>query len=257
MKSANNKTLAIVSVALSALLILGAFTVLWLVPRDAAPAAAQSASSNSSQITVAGTGSVSVTPDTVKVTVGVSDQESTVAAAQSKVDSGVAAITDKLKAAGIDAKDYRTVQYSIEPVMDYNSSPQGQSTGKLSGFNVTNMIEITLHNTAQSAPLLDSLVSAGANSVYGITFSVSDTSTPQQQAYDQAMQDANSRAQKIAALSHLTLVKIVNVSENGASSPIMFDSKPTGLGGGAGAVITPGQQNITSTLVVTYEASAK
>ncbi len=255
MKSASNRTLAMVSMALSVLLILGAFTVVWLLPRDAAPAAAQSSGSNASQITVAGTGSVSVTPDTVKITVGVSDQESTVAAAQSKVDSGVATITGKLKAAGIDAKDYRTVQYSIEPVMDYNNSPQGQSIGKLSGFNVTNMIEITLHDTAQAAPLLNSLVSAGANSLYGINFSVSDTSTPQQQAYDQAMQDAKSRAQKIAALSNLTLGKIVSVSENGPSTPITFDNKSAAVAGAA--VITPGQQNITSTLVVTYEATAK
>jgi uncharacterized protein YggE len=254
MKSASNKTLAIVSVALSALLILGAFTVVWLLPRDAAPAAAQGASSNPSHITVAGMGSVSVTPDTVKITVGVSDQESTVAAAQSKVDSGVATITAKLKAAGIDAKDYRTVQYSIEPVMDYNGSTKGQA-GALTGFNVTNMIEITLHDTTQAGPLLDSLVSAGANSVYGINFSVSNAGTFQQQAYDQAMQDAKSRAQKIAALSNLTLGKIVSVSENGTGTPITFDNKSAGLGGGA--VITPGQQNITSTLVVTYEASAK
>jgi uncharacterized protein len=254
MKSTGNRTLAIVSVALSALLILGAFTVVWLVPRDAAPAAAQSASGNPSQITVVGTGSVSVTPDTVKITVGVSDQESTVAAAQSKVDGGVAAITAKLKAVGIDAKDYRTVQYSIEPVMDYNGSVKGESA-PLMGFNVTNMIEITLHDVTRAGPLLDSLVGVGANSVYGVNYSVSDASTFQQQAYNQAMQDANSRAQKIAALSNLTLGKIVSISENGASTPITFDSKPSGLG--AGAIVAPGQQNVTSTLIVIYEASAK
>jgi uncharacterized protein YggE len=244
------------SVALSALLILGAFTLAWLLVRDAAPAAAQSTSSNPSQITVVGTGSVNAIPDTVKITVGVSDQESTVAAAQSKVDSGVAAITAKLKEAGISDKDYRTVQYTIDPVMDYNNNGvKGPSNGSLTGFNVTNMIEITLHDTSKAAPLLDSLVSAGANSAYGVYFTVSNPSTYEQQAYAQAMQDANSRAQTLAALSNLTLGKIVSVSENGASMPIPLAGKAAGMGGGA--VLNPGQQMVQTTLVVTYEASAK
>jgi len=161
MKATGNRTLAVASVGLSALLILGAFTLAWLLPRDPAPAAAQSTSNNPSQITVVGTGNVNATPDTVKITIGVSDQESTVAAAQSKVDSGVAAVTAKLKEAGISDKDYRTVQYSIDPVMDYvNNTVKGPSGASLTGFNVTNMIEITLHDTSQAAPLLDSLVSA-------------------------------------------------------------------------------------------------
>jgi len=255
MKSTANKTLAIASVALSALLILGAFTIAWLLPRDPATAAAQSTSSNASHITVAGTGIVNATPDTVKITVGVSDQESTVAAAQSKVDSGVAAITAKLKEAGISDKDYRTVQYTIDPVMDYsNNGVKGASGGSLTGFNVTNIIEITLHDTSKAAPLIDSLVGAGANTVYGVNFSVSNPSTFEQQAYDQAMQDANSRAQKLAGLSNLTLGKIVSISENGASSPIPFADKAASAGG---AVLNPGQQAIQSTLVVTYEASPK
>ena len=91
--------------------------------------------------------------------------------------------------------------------------------------------------------------------MYGVSFSVSNPSTFEQQAYDQAMQDANSRAQKLAALSNLILGKILSVSENGASAPVPFAGKAGGLG--SGAVLNPGQQAIETMLVVTYEASAK
>jgi uncharacterized protein YggE len=257
MKPSNNRILAIASVTLSALLILGAFTVIWLQPRSATPASAQSTdqtTSKPSQITVVGSGSISVAPDTVKLTVGYADQETTVADAQSKVDGVMAAITAKLTAANISDKDYRTVQYSVDPVMDYNNTAKG-GNGTLSGFRVTNILEITLHDPSQAASLLDSLVSAGANTVYGVTFSVSNSGALTQQAYDQAMQDAKSRAQKIADLSNMTLGKIVSVSENSAATPIMYDTKSAGMGGGAN--IAPGQQTIQATLVVTYEANAK
>jgi uncharacterized protein YggE len=258
MKSTNNRTLVLVSAALSALLILGAFTVAWLLPRDPAPASAQSTDQSAvkpSQITVVGTGSVLVTPDTVKITVGVSEQDTTVQAAQSKADATMAAIIDKLKAAGITDKDYRTAQFSVEPVMDFNNPTKGQPNGTLTGFRVVNMIEITLHDTSQAASLIDSLVTAGANTIYGINFSVSNPEAIQQQAYEQAVQDAKARAEKLAALSNLTLGKIVSVSESGAGVPGPIYDKAIGMGGGG--AIAPGQQSIQTALVVVYEASAK
>jgi uncharacterized protein YggE len=261
MKATNSKTLAVVSLALSALLVLGAFTAAWLLPRDASPAAAQSngngdpAVNKPPQITVVGIGSVSVQPDVLKITLGVSEQEATVKEAQAKVDSGMAAITARLKEAGIADKDYRTVQYSIDPVMDFNNPTKGQPNGTLSGFRVVNMIEITLHDTSQAASLLDTLMSAGANTVYGVSFSVSDTNALQQQAYDQAIQDAHNRAAKLAALSNMTLGKVVSISESGSGMPIPLDAKGMGMGGGA--AIAPGQQTIQTSLVVTYEATAK
>lgn len=258
MKATNNKTLAIVSVALSMMLILGAFTATWLLSRDAAPASAQSDTNSASkppQITVVGTGSISVKPDAAKVTVGVAFQESTVADAQSKVDTAMAAIIAKLKQAGIAEKDYRTTQYNVEPVMSFDN-PKAGSGGALSGFRVINMIEITLLDPSQAASLLDSLVSAGANTIYGINFYVSDTNTVAQQAYDQAVQDARTRAEKIAALSNLNLGKIVSVSETGIGGGVPMYDKAMGMGGGANGV-APGQQTIQISLVVTYEANAK
>jgi len=238
------------------LLILGAFTLSWLLPRDPAPASAQSNGDQSankpSQISVVGTGSIAVTPDVVKITIGVSEQEATVKDTQDKVDSTMAAITAKLKEAGITEKDYHTAQYSVEPVMDFNNPTKGQPNGTLSGFRVVNMLEVTVHDASQAASLIDSLVSAGANTIYGINFSVSNPEALQQQAYDQAMQDAKSRAEKLAALSNQSLGKIISVSESAAGVPMPMYDKSVGLGGGG---IAPGQQTVQTALVVVGVAS--
>jgi uncharacterized protein YggE len=259
MKPASNRTLVLVSAAVSVLLILGAFTLSWLLPRDPAPASAQSNGDQSankpSQISVVGTGSIVVTPDVVKIVAGVSQQEATVTDAQAKVDTTMAAITAKLKEAGIAEKDYRTAQYSVEPVMNFDNPTKAQPNGTLAGFRVVNMLEVTVHDASQAASLIDSMVSAGANTIYGINYSVSNPEALQQQAYDQAIQDAKSRAEKLASLSNQSLGKIVSVSESSAGVPMPVYDKSTAMGGGAG--IAPGQQTIQTALVVVYEASAK
>ncbi|MEO8287766.1 MAG: SIMPL domain-containing protein [Chloroflexota bacterium] len=258
MKTANNRVLAAVSLTLSALLILGAFTLTWLLPRNAATASAQSNNQQAaqpSQITVVGTGSISVKPDILKVTIGVAQQENTVKAAQDKVDSTIAALYEKLKAAGIDEKDYKTAQYTVEPVMDFNN-PKGQNgQGTLAGFRVTNMIEITFRDTAAAPAVIDALVDAGANTVYGTNFSLSNVDALGQQVYEAAVKDAQGRAEKIAALSNMNLGKIISVSEVSNGQPVPMYQK--GMGAGGAGDFAPGSQNVQTSLIVTYEASAK
>src|SRR5687767_10156399 len=125
MKADNNRLLAGISIVASTALVLAAFSVVWLSPREASTAQAQADSNKPSQITVRGTGSVSVKPDTIVMNVGVSIQESTVKAAQDKVSAAIDAIEARLKAAGIAENDYRTSQYNVEPVVDYNNTEKG------------------------------------------------------------------------------------------------------------------------------------
>src|SRR5512132_1773581 len=99
MKTRDNRLAVFASVALSALLILGAFLAVWLVPREPVSASAennnqasQTDATKSSQITVVGMGSIDATPNILKMTIGVSAQETTVKAAQSKVQSAISAM---------------------------------------------------------------------------------------------------------------------------------------------------------------------
>jgi uncharacterized protein YggE len=239
-----------------AALLLIALGAAWLLPRAAAPVSAQTTPPASSQITVHGLGAVNATPDTLTISIGAAFQESTVAAAQAKVTDTLNAMLTKLKAAGIAEKDYQTTQYSVEPVMDYGGqkgapAPDGPQTPALSGFRVTNMLTITLHDPARAAELIDTLVSAGANQIYGINYSFADQDSLAKQAYDAAVKDAADKAGRLAGLSNLKLGKILSVSETGATMPIPYASK--GMGGGAGP-IAPGQQAVQADLTVTYDA---
>ena len=248
----NNRLWAFAGVAFSTLVVLGALLIVWLMPRDPSPAAAQNAqdAAKPSTITVVGTGSVAVTPDILKMTVGVSAQEDTVLAAQGKVDAALTAIYARLKEAGIAETDYKTAQYTVEPVMNYNDPKNSQ--GVLTGFRVVHMIEITFRNIDNAPTIVDSLVNAGANTIYGTFFSFDNPDAVGEQAHTEAMRDAQKRAERLAALSNMTLGKILSVSEQSNGTFPVY-AKEQGLGGGGG--FAPGTQSITTALAVTYEAT--
>ena len=256
MKSENSRLLAGISIMASTALVLAAFSVVWLSPREASTAKAQADSAKPSQITVRGTGSISIKPDTLIMTVGVSIQDSTVKAAQAKVTSAIDAIEAKIKASGVAQKDYKTVQYNVEPVMDYGSPEKGGAGApKLIGFRVVNMLEVTLRDTARAPELLDELTSAGVNTIYNISYTFADADSLSKQAYDLAVRDAAERATRLAGLSNMTLGGIISVTEASANQPgILYGDMGKGAGGGG---VFPGQQNIQIDVIVSYEATAK
>lgn len=249
----SSRSVVIASAALSALLVLGTIFGAFLLARGASPAAAQSETSTSkpSQITVVGTGSVTVKPDVLKVTIGVSAQDDTVAAAQSTVTRVTNDMVLKLKELGISEADYAISQYSVEPVLDYNDP--ANAAGTLTGFRVVTMYDITFRDAAKAPAAIDALTGVGANTIYSTYYTVSNTDQLTKTAYADAMKDAQDRAEKLAALSNLSLGKIVSVSEV-SNTPYAIPARD-GMGGGTS--FAPGQQTITSSLIVTYEAASK
>lgn len=269
--NSNNRMLAISSLTLSALAVVGVFALMWLAaPRGVSPAAAQSAedtptaiptatqqasSDKPSTITVRGSGIVTARPDTLVMNVGVVAQENTVKAAQDKASAVMDAIAAKLKAAGIEEKDYRTVQYSVDPVMDFGDGSKGpQPTPRISGFRVSNMLEITFHDPSAAPALLDSLVEAGANTIYNSGYTFSNPADLYKQAYDKAVADAGVRAERLAGLSNLKLGRIVSITEGSANVPGPVYPTDMAKGGAGAGPVFPGQQSVQADLIVTYEA---
>lgn len=262
MKS-NNRALTFFSIAASTLLVLGAFVAVWLISSGSPSKQAEAQSSEPTptaqaekpaQISVRGSGIIQAKPDTLLMNIGVSIQDSNVKAVQGKVTAAMNAMEAKIKAAGVAEKDYRTTVYNVEPVMDYSGGDKGQPA-KLTGFRITNMLEITLRDPSKAPELLDSLVDAGANTVYGMTYTFADSGNLAKQAYDGAVKDAEERAGRLANLSGLKLGRILSVSESSVGSGPYYGDKGAASGMGAGgAVIAPGQQSIQVDVIVTYEA---
>ena len=202
-------------------------------------------------LNVNGLGEVYLTPDIAYIYIGVHTEGAT---ASEAVDSNKGQTTDvinALKKAGVAEKDIRTTNFSIWPSQQYG--PDGTVTGSI--YMVDNTVYITVRDLDGLGDLLDSAISAGANSVNSIQFDVADKTAATKEARAKAVEDAKTQAQELADTAGLALVEIqtINFYE---SSPIAYFEGKGGGGGGAmeaaAVPIQPGQLAISVTVNVTY-----
>jgi uncharacterized protein len=282
MESGRNRVLVALGSLAAIALLLGAFVVVWLVPRGPEIGNANVSSSNSSSttkpasgsassqyaqtgapsmapisdqphISVRGTGTISAKPDIVNLQIGVQIQKDSLDAAQAEAATKMDAAMNQLKAAGIDEKDISTAQFNVEPVMEYrdNQAP------RVTGFRVTNILAVKVRDISKAGTLIDSLISSGANTVYGVSFGFSDPSALMKQAREQAMADAKSKAEQLATLGGVGLGTPILIDDGGANVPppvvpYAGDASMERAAGAAPTPINPGQQEIRVDVTVLY-----
>jgi uncharacterized protein YggE len=99
----------------------------------------------------------------------------------------------------------------------------------------------------QVGNVLDAAIEAGANQIYGVTFSLENPKTMAETARTQAVADAKAKAGSLADLTGVKLGPVVSVSEVVGQSGTYYNSdfaaKAEGLGGG-GTSVSPGELSI-------------
>jgi uncharacterized protein len=206
-------------------------------------------------ITVVGEGRVSISPDTAQTTIGVEVLSNTVRAASSEVSTTMASVIAALKAQGIADKDMQTAGYNIS--VDRMFAPgQNQIPGQEQiRYRVSNNVSVLIHDTSKVGGVIDAAVTAGANNVYGVNFSVANPSKPADQASSKALDDARTRAAYLAGLAGLKLGPVISISEILGGGPILpYANKNAaiGVGGGGGGPISPGQEEVVRQIEVTF-----
>ena len=218
------------------------------LPVAAGPLVA-AAAADAHTIAVRGVGKASGTPDTLTVVIGVSTQDSSAKAALEANNSKAAALIALLRRNGVDDKDIQTRQLSINPTYD-----QGKS-GKISGYQVDNAVQVRLRSIAGAGSLLDAAAGAVGNAirVQQVAFSVGDDSAVRAQARADAVNQAKVQAAQIAKAAGVTLGRIRSITEAGdAGYPVSYDM--SAAAGAASAVpLQPGQQELAVAVDLVYD----
>lgn len=219
----------------------------------AVPVAQAQAQPAGRSITVVGQGKAGGTPDVAHITVGV---ETSGASAQEAVDANrqnMTALLAKLKEMGIADKDIQTSNYSIYTEQFPPPMPaEGQVVGQAAPvYHVSNQVNLTVRDTDKLGDVLDGAVSAGANSVYGVSFEIEDTSTLEASARENAIADAKARATSLAQLSGVSVGEVLTISEVvGGPGPLVFERAMAQDVGGT--PIQPGEFQVSVSVQVTY-----
>lgn len=175
--------------------------------QEATPAATESMAT----VSVTGNGIVYVTPDAASMSVGVNVIEVSLSEAQAKATTQMTAVLDALKAEGIDAKDIQTSNYSVNIMQNYDNNGMPST---ITGYQVNNQVNVIVRDLAKVGEILDAAVNAGANSIYGVSFMVTDTADASSQARTMAVKDATARAEQLATAAGMKLGRVLSISES-------------------------------------------
>jgi uncharacterized protein YggE len=170
-----------------------------------------------STVTVNGTGSVTVTPDEASISVGVNVVNASLAEAQSQATTQMNQVIDALKAAGIAELDIQTSNYSVNVIQEYDTNGY---PARVSGYQVNNQVNVKVRDISKLGDILEAAVAAGANSIYGVGFVVSDPADAAKQARTDAVADATRKAQEIADATGMSLGRVVSVTETSGPTPM-------------------------------------
>lgn len=202
-------------------------------------------------VSVSGQGRVLVTPDTASVIVGVDIIGETLANAQSEATTQMTAIIDALKAAGVAEDDIQTSNYSVNILRNYD---ERGAPGPVTGYQVSHQVSVTVRDVDQLGSLLDTVVSQGANAIYGISFFVEDPTEAAQEARRMAVENARAKAQELADAAGLELGRVVSITEGYAPPPMPYGyGKGAAMESAAAAPIQPGSTEVAVEVTMTFE----
>lgn len=151
-------------------------------------------------------------PDEATISVGTTERAPTASAALAQNKQKTEALIAAIRSAGIAQKDIQTQGLSLNP--DYRYERVGdRSEQRFNGYIAANNVRVKTRNIARLSALLDTLATAGADRVYGPTFSLADPLPLRREARKRAMARGEAEAMEYAANAGFARVRLLSVQE--------------------------------------------
>jgi len=163
----------------------------------------------------------------------------------------MASVINELKNLGIEEKDIKTLNFNISP--NYNWSENGG--GKITGYIVNNMVEVTINDLTKVGNIIDKVASNGSNSVSNLRFGLKDESSLYNKALELAVKDARSKAEAMglgAGITNMSPVKITETSQRN-NTMIFREAKALDNSSVTTTPINTGEIEINASVTIDFE----
>jgi uncharacterized protein len=207
-------------------------------------AATSTSAGSASSITTRGLGTVTRTPDTVTMVIGVQSRAQSAKAALDANTDRATALINVLKSKGVAPADLQTSQLLVNPTSD-------PATGRITGYEVTNQVTAKLHDIGTAGGLIDAAGETAGDAVrlQQLSFSIADDSAARAQARANAVRQAQAHAKQMADGAGVRLGKIRSITEVPVSPPGPLGRDATAA---APVPIEPGTQDLNVMVEVVY-----
>jgi hypothetical protein len=200
---------------------------------------------------VSGTGEVQAQPDLATLGVGVVTNGDTAKAALAANGPAMEKVIGAVREAGVASRDLQTSGVAITPI--YSRQTQPDDPPRISGYAVSKSVTVRLRDTSKLSTLLDALVSAGANRMYGPSFSIAEPEKLRDEARRKAVADARRKAELYAAAAGVKLGRVVSIEENEAVvMPRFREAMAAAPAARSNAPVETGELDIRATVRVIY-----
>jgi uncharacterized protein len=201
-------------------------------------------------IVVSGTGRIAVQPDLADVRLGVTVTQPSVGTARAEAAQTMDAVLAAVRDVGVESRDVRTSMLSVQPRYDYRD---GRAPA-LTGYEVANIVEVTVRDLDALGGVVDGTLGAGATSLDGLEFRIADPGPAEREARVRAMAEARARADVLAEAAGLTIDGVVEIVEGPPSRPpIPFPkAERMALAADVATPVEAGTLEVAVTVTVTY-----
>lgn len=204
-------------------------------------------------ISATGFATTSVKPDKVTLSLGVQTTNNTAKAALYANSLSINRVLKSLSAAGVKQNETSTSSFNVSPNLNYS-----QGRNEITGFTVTNSIQIESSKIANVSGWIDAAIAAGANTINYIDYTVSDKKLAETKSglIKLAIDDAKNKASIAANALGLKVIGVKSISLNEflpSPQPQLAKLSPTE--GGSGTPIIPGQQQVSESVSIVFLSS--
>lgn len=215
-----------------------------------APVAAQTAAPAPRTITMSGTGAVKGPPDMAEISAGVTTEAPTAAAALSANTAAMNRVFAALEKQGIARKNIQTRNFSVSP--NYASRTSNEAP-RLTGYRVSNQVQVVLDDVTKVGAALDALVTAGANQMNGLNFSIREPAPLLAKARAEAVADARLRAEQYAAAAGVSLGAVQSITESGGIESPRPMYRMMAMAADSSVPVATGEESVTAAVTVVWE----
>jgi uncharacterized protein len=191
-------------------------------------------------------------PDIATISAGVLTQSRSAKAAMDENAKRMTAVFAALKAAGITDRDMQTSGVNLQPQYVYEPNQRPRITG----YQVTNTVNVKVRRLDALGPVLDALVAQGANQIDGPNFGLDNPEGALDAARAEAMSKAMRRAELYAKAAGMRVKRVVSISESGGYQPPMprmMAMRAEAMAADAATPVAPGEVTLNAQVSVVFE----
>jgi len=166
-------------------------------------------------VVVTGEAILKAAPDRAWVTVSVESRAKEPRDAQRQNADTMTSVQGRLRGAGLPGDAVRTVSIELTPEFDYSNGRQ-----QLRGYVARNSIELRIDVLDRLGEIIDAAVGTGATNVAGVRFDVKRREELERDALRQAVSQARTRAEAMAAGAGRSVDRIVRIED--AEAPTLL-----------------------------------